>query len=82
MRNFSLKTYIVYTIQCSSAVVQFIILYVGILLGYNLTETNDVTNQDDLYVNRSSLKELIKYVRMSVVAILFYESFCLLLFCR
>ena len=65
-------------LQCSSIIYHI----VGILLGYNLTETNDTTNQYDLYVNGSSLNELTKFVRMSVVAILFYESFCFLLFCR
>ena len=65
-------------LQCSSLIYHI----VGILLGCNLTETNDMTNQGDLYVNGSSLNELTKYVCMPVVTVLFYESFCLLLFCR
>ena len=45
-------------LQCNSIIYHI----VGILLGYNLTETNDTTNQGDNYVNGSSLNELTKYV--------------------
>ena len=40
---------------------QFVI--VGILLGYNLTERNNMTNQDDTFVNGFSLNVLTKFVR-------------------
>ena len=40
---------------------QFVI--VGILLGYNLTECNNMTNQGDIFVKGSSLNELTKFVR-------------------
>ena len=39
-------------------------MYADALLGYNLTDATIMTNQYDSYVEKSSLKELIKYVRM------------------
>ena len=35
---------------------------VGIILGYNLTDTTNMMSEYDIYVNRSSLNELTKYV--------------------
>ena len=36
---------------------------VDVLLGYDLTDATSMTNQYDSYVEKSSLKELTKYVR-------------------
>ena len=37
---------------------------VGSLLGYNVTDVADMTNQYDDYVQNSTLNELAKYVRL------------------
>ena len=39
------------------------IFIVGALLGHNLTDTVDMTNEYDDYIKDSSLKDLIRYVR-------------------
>ena len=49
------------------------IITIEMLLGFKLTDANNMTNQYDSYVKSSSLKDLIKYVcEFSVVSELSY----------
>ena len=51
---------------------------VGALLGYDLTDVADMTNQYDDYVKNSTLNELTGYVRLNfflwVIFIFFYST--------
>ena len=41
----------------------YILYHIGALLGHNLIDTVDMTNQYDDYITNSTLKDLIRYVR-------------------
>ena len=56
----------------------YILLLLGGLLGHNLTDAANMTNEYDVHVHKADLKELTRYVRLSLFH--FIGSFFIIIF--